>query len=255
MREVWNRGEVAYGLWTTIADPFLVGLAGRAGFEYTCIDLQHGVATWSELPVLLRFLETSGTTPIVRVQACETSAITRALDLGARGVVVPMVENAEQARTAVAAARYAAMPGRPDSHGQRSYGPIFAALDGAPSPDRVNEEAIVIVMIETPGAYAAIEEIAAVPGVDVLYVGPYDLALSSGFGQAIYRDDPAIETMIQRVVDVAVANGKIPAVHCTDVQMIHDWRERGARMLTSGLDASLVAEAFAARRAQALTGA
>lgn len=251
LKELWAQGGTAHGVWTTIADPLAVTLAARAGFDYTCIDLQHGMAGFAELPTLLRYLRGTGTAPIVRIPACDTAAITRALDLGAEGVVVPMVEDAAQARAAVAAARYPALPGEPESHGRRSWGPIFADLGEALSPTEANRRSVVVVMIETPGAYENLDEIAAVPGVDVLYVGPYDFALSSGFGQVTYRDDPEVERRIQRVVDTALAAGKVPAVHCTDVRMVHDWRARGARMLTTGLDTTVIAEAFAARYAVA----
>lgn len=245
MRDIRAGVSVAHGVWTTIADPVVVGLAARAGFDYTCIDMQHGLATDSDLPTLLRYLRGTPTTTVVRVPAADFPAIGRALDLGADGVVVPMVENAEQAALAVAAARYptSTPPGR------RSWGPIFADLDGVTPPHVADP--LVIVMIETPGAFEAVEEIASVPGVDALYVGPYDLALSSGFGQQIYRDDPEIERRIQHVVDTAIRHDLIPAVHCTDLQMVHDWRERGARMLTTGLDTTLVSQAFATRYAEA----
>lgn len=246
MKSLWEAGGTAHGVWTTLADPVTIGLAARAGFDYTCIDMQHGLVTASELPVVLRFLAGSGTTPIVRVPSDETAVISRALDLGARGVVLPMVDSAEQAALAAEAVRYPGLPGGAGVAGRRSWGPIFADLDGVTPPDRANDDALCIAMIETPQGFADVERIAAVDGVDVLYVGPYDLALSTGHGQVTYRDDAEVAAMIQHVVDTALAHGKIPAVHCTDLQMVRDWRARGARMLTTGLDTTIVREAMAA---------
>ncbi len=111
MKDLWKSGGVAYGVWTTLADPVSIGIAGRAGFEYTCVDLQHGLATFSEVPTILRYLRDSDTTPIVRVAANEEALINRALDLGARGVVVPLVNTTEEAEAAVRACRYPALPG------------------------------------------------------------------------------------------------------------------------------------------------
>src|SRR5674476_322343 len=108
MKDLWKSGGVAYGVWTTLADPVSIGIAGRAGFEYTCVDLQHGLATFSEVPTILRYLRDSGTTPIVRVAANDEALINRALDLGARGVVVPLVNTTEEAEAAVRACRYPA---------------------------------------------------------------------------------------------------------------------------------------------------
>lgn len=248
MKQLWRSGGTALGVWTTLADPVAVGLAARAGYDYTCIDLQHGMVTASTLPVVLRFLAGSGTTPIVRVPSCDAAAVGRALDVGAQGVVVPMVEDAEQAAAAVAALRYPPMPGEPARPGRRSWGPVFADLDPVPGPTDADAEAVCVVMVETPGAFDDVAAIAAVPGVDAVYVGPYDLALSTGHGQVTYRDDPEVEAMIQHVVDTALKAGKVAAVHCTDLAMVHEWRRRGARMLTTGLDTTIVREAFAAHR-------
>lgn len=260
MKHLWINGEVAYGIWTTLADPVTIGLAGRAGFEYTCIDLQHGLATFAELPTILRFLEAAPTTPIVRVPANETPAITRALDLGARGVVVPMINTAADAARAVAAARYPALPtGQEPADpatqiGERSWGPIFADLDGVAVTDDDNAAISVIIMIETAQALENVAEIAAVPGVSALYVGPNDLALSLGYGRATYRSEPAMEEAISRVVTAAQQAGIVAGVHCSDPQMVHYWRDRGAQMLTTALDTTLAKQAFG-QRYQVASGA
>lgn len=253
MKHLWINGGVAYGIWTTLADPVTIGLAGRAGFEYTCIDLQHGLATFAELPTILRYLDSAPTTAIVRVPANDTAAITRALDLGARGVVVPMINTPADAARAVAAARYPALPVDTEPSdpatqiGERSWGPIFADLDGVANTDEDNAAVSVIIMIETAQALENVAEIAAVPGVTALYVGPNDLALSLGYGRATYRTEPALEQAIGRAVAAAQQAGVVAGVHCSDPQMVHYWRERGAQMLTTALDTTLAKQAFAQR--------
>jgi len=174
MKDLWKSGGVAYGVWTTLADPVTTGMAARAGFDYTCIDLQHGLATFSELPTILRYVRGTATTPIVRVPSNDNSAIHRALDLGARGVIVPLVNTAQEAAAAASACRYPALAATEDTTsdavggGSRSWGPFLADLDGATGPDEENEATICIVMIETPEAIENLEAIASVPGIDAL---------------------------------------------------------------------------------------
>lgn len=244
MKDLWKSGGVAYGVWTTLADPVSIGIAGRAGFEYTCVDLQHGLATFSEVPTILRYLRDSGTTPIVRVAANEEALINRALDLGARGVVVPLVNTTEEAEAAVRACLYPALPGGTDDlisrGGGRSWGPIFADLDGARDTDADNLAAICIVQIETRQAIDNLADIAAVPGIDALYVGPNDLALGCGYGRATYRDKSEIATMIEAVIAACKKNDIVAGVHCSDIDMVHHWRAKGAQMLTAGIDTTIV---------------
>lgn len=247
MKKLWSSGGVAHGVWTTLADPVSIGLAARAGFEYTCIDLQHGLATFSELSVILRYVQASGTTAIVRVPANDDAAIHRALDLGAGGVVVPMVNTASEAASAVFACRYPALPGTDDSTtgpGGRSWGPIFADLDGPRDTGDDNRAVICVVQIETRQAIENLAAIAAVPGIDALYVGPNDLALSCGFGRATYRDNAEIDAMIHSVIEACDANGIVAGVHCSDLDMLRDWKAGGARMLTTGIDTTIYRSAL-----------
>lgn len=243
MKNLWKSGGTAYGVWATLADPVSIGLAARAGFEYTCIDLQHGLTTFEHLPAILRFLGQSSTTPIVRVPANDEASIHRALDLGAHGVVVPMVNTPQEAADAVSACRYPALPGEDSSasgSGSRSWGPIFADLDGPRDTDADNAAVSCILQIETRQAIDNLAEIAAVPGIDALYVGPNDLALSCGYGRETYRDNPAIDGMIRSVIAACDANGIVAGVHCSDLDMVHHWRANGSRMLTTGIDTTIV---------------
>ena len=121
------------------------------------------------------------TVGIVRTAANDLRCIGQALDAGAAGVIVPMIENAEAAREAVRNAKYPPL-------GRRSYGPMRSELRRGPDLAVVNDTALVAVMIETAAGLEHVEEIAAAPGVDALYVGPYDLTLAIGGGNP---DDPA----------------------------------------------------------------
>ena len=244
MKNLWNEGTATVGLWCSLADPAVLELAARAGYDYVTVDLQHGFNTWTSLVGTLRALRQTPTTVLVRVPSTDPAGIMRALDLGADGIVVPMVEDAETARSIVEACRYPAVPdtgGHLDrsATGGRSYGPIWADHDGPTDLAAANREVICIVQIETARGFENAHEIASTPGIDVVYVGPYDLAYSTGHGGATYRNDPKVAAMIQRVMDVAAETGVVAGMHCDGPEMVAHWRARGARMLTSALDTKI----------------
>lgn len=204
LRELWDRGGVTIGGWCVIPSPFSAELMGRAGFDWVCIDTQHGLIGFDQMAPMLQTLAVTGTPAFVRVPWNTPSDIMKALDAGAQGVIVPMVNSADDARRVVGACRY-------PPEGYRSWGPIRAALgvDGY-SPEVGNRRVVVAVMIETADGVAAVDEILAVPGVDAVYVGPNDLAIT---------------------------HGVVPGIHCGSVDTARRWRDRGFRMLNVTSDA------------------
>jgi 4-hydroxy-2-oxoheptanedioate aldolase len=241
LRELWSRDEPAFGLWSILPDPTVAELLAASAFDYVCLDLQHGIAGFTELPELARAMRSAGRAPVVRVPWNEPAAIMRALDVGAHAVIVPMVSTADEARRAVAACRY-------PPAGARSWGPIWGDLraDGAPPPAAQDDAVLCLVMVETREGVEALEEIVRVPGVDGVYVGPNDLALTGGFGRGTYRDDPGVEALIERIVRTCRDAGVVAGLHCSDVEMAQTWSRRGVRMLTSGQDSALLRDATAA---------
>ena len=242
LKDQWASGEAVVGMWCAFADPALLELQARSGYDYVTVDLQHGLNTWGSLPVTLRALRATGATVLVRVQSPDPVQVTRALDLGAHGVVVPMVESAQQAAAMVAACRYPST--NPDVvSGARSYGPVWADHDPVLPLETVSDSAICVLQIETAAGYDAVAQIAATPGVDVAYVGPYDLAISLGKPGATYRDSEEMDAAMQHVVDVALRAGIVAGMHCDGPDMVRAWTERGARMLTAALDTTVVRQA------------
>src|SRR3954454_12439198 len=235
LRELWSRDRPAFGLWSSSRDTVVAELVAGAPHDYACIDLQHGSATFAELPAMLQAMRAAGRAPLVRVPWNEPVGIMRALDTGAIGVVVPMVDGAEEAAAAAAACRF-------PPTGGRSWGPMWASVrpDGAPSPADQDAATICLVMVETPAGVEAIGEIAGTPGVDGIYIGPNDLALGTGHGRGTYRDSPAVEKLIQRLVTTARDAGVVAGLHCSDVEMAAHWAGRGVRVLTVGQDLGLL---------------
>src|SRR5918999_1763656 len=172
LKAAWAEGRTAFGLWSAIPSSFIADLAAAAGFDYLCVDQQHGLIGYESMVPMLQAIRAEGAAPITRVLSSDPFLIMKALDAGALGVIAPLVNSAEDAARAVAACRY---PPR----GMRSYGPVRAAgVIGSRDPEDLAGEVLCIVMVETREGLERVEEIAAEPGLDGIYIGPSDLALS-----------------------------------------------------------------------------
>lgn len=245
LRALWATDRTATGVWSTLADPVVAELLAATDNDYVCVDLQHGLATWTELPRLTQAMRAAGRAPLVRLPANEPVQVMRSLDSGAAGVVVPMVDSAEDARRAVQACRFPPL-------GSRSWGPMWGDVrpDGAPPPAEQDAAVLCLLMVETRAGLDAVEEIVAVPGVDGVYVGPNDLALGCGLGRETYRTSTEVDRLLQHVVDTCRDAGVVAGLHCSDVDMAVHWAGRGVRMVTAATDTALLR-----RAAEAAVGA
>jgi 4-hydroxy-2-oxoheptanedioate aldolase len=248
LREHWDGTEATIGGWCSIPSPFSAELMGRSGFDWVCVDTQHGLIGYDQLVPMLQALSITATPAFVRVPWNQPDHIMKSLDAGAQGVIVPMVSTPEEARAAVAAAKYPPM-------GMRSWGPIRAALDvEGYSPELANRRTIVAVMIETPGGVENLDAILAVPGVDAVYVGPSDLALGHGMTPTLDATDPEHEALIEAVVEGCRRAGVVAGIHCDSVETVRRWHARGYGMFTVGSDAALMRQAATRVVAQAFEG-
>ena len=149
-------------------------LAAAAGYDYVCVDLQHGLSDEATMVSMFQATQAAGAVPLARLAWNEPWLIMRALDLGAVGVILPLIDNAVEARRAVESCRYPPV-------GKRSYGPVRAELVmGSAAPDELGGDALCFAMIETREGIENLDEIAATPGLDGLYIGPSDLSIALG---------------------------------------------------------------------------
>jgi len=239
IRRAWGDGRPALGVFITISSPSAIETCARTGIDYVCIDMQHGLSSYTSLPAEIAACRAGGAAPIVRPAANELWQIGRALDLGASGVVVPLVSSPEEAAAAVAACRYAPA-------GRRSYGPaLIAAAVGSSEPAELEREALCIVMIETREGLERVEEIASTPGVDALYCGPADLALSLGITPAQAASSREHAEAIERIRQAAQAAGIAAGAHCQSGEQARERAAQGFRLITIATDARLLAAAVA----------
>jgi 4-hydroxy-2-oxoheptanedioate aldolase len=207
LRAALSSGEPLLGAWLQMPNPIAAEAVGVAGFDWVGIDTQHGMIGYEGMLSMLQAVAVTGVPPVVRVSANSLAEIGRALDSGAQGVIVPLVETPEAAARAVDACRYP--PG-----GHRSWGAIRPALHHAPySPALGDEQAVCIVMVETVTGVEQIEDIAAVDGVDVIYIGPSDLASSAGLPPMLELRDPEHLRLVRRVAEACESIGRWHGIH------------------------------------------
>jgi 4-hydroxy-2-oxoheptanedioate aldolase len=231
LRQLWSEGRTAHGAWLSLRDPFLAEVAATSGYDYVCIDLQHGLADYHQATVMLHAVARTPTIPIVRVPWNEQGIIGRVLDAGALGVVIPMVNTPEEARRAVAACRYA-------PHGARSFGPLGANLRyGADYASTANDVVACIPMIETRQAVEGVDEILSVPGIDAVYIGPADLSLTYGLPPAVDNPGDPFDAALATVVAACERHGVVPGIHA-NTALAAKRRETGFRMITVANDAA-----------------
>ncbi|WP_063008537.1 HpcH/HpaI aldolase family protein [Nocardia kruczakiae] len=201
-------GSKAVGYWVVCDNPVATERIAMLGYDYVCIDAQHGLIEYRGMLAGITAIDAAGIAALVRVQLNDPFWIGQALDAGARGVIVPMVDTAGEAAAAVAACRFPPV-------GRRSNGALRAGLRIGPSLAEANAEVACVVMIETVDGLRNVAEIVSVPGVDALYIGPSDLRIAlGGAGPTDPAVDAEFEEALRVVRKAAVAAGKAVGIHC-----------------------------------------
>jgi 4-hydroxy-2-oxoheptanedioate aldolase len=241
----WREGQQTIGGWLSLANTHTAELMANAGFDWLCIDMQHGLLDYGDLRHMLPAISTTDTTPIVRVAGNDPAAIMKVLDAGAMGVIVPLVNNRAEAAAAVAACRYP-----PD--GGRSFGPIRAALYGGRGyAAEANEEIACIVMIETKEGIANLEEIVTTPGLGGVYVGPADLGYALGLSPRGDTHEPQHHETVKRILDCCKAHNVPVGIHTGGLDYTRRRLEAGFDFVTLGSDAGFMMQAVTTELAAA----
>jgi 4-hydroxy-2-oxoheptanedioate aldolase len=201
-------GETLIGVFSDLASPLAAELCGKAGFDWTVIDLEHGAATEADLLALLYAVGSTPMAPIVRAQSAERLRVGRALDLGAVGIMLPQLQSIDEVRAAVGYLRYPPVGQR--GIALRTRGAGMGAVGHADLARVVNEQIVGVVQLETPRTVAEADQIAALDEVDVLFVGPADLTHNMGIpGQF---DAPEYQAALRSVVAACRAHGKAAGI-------------------------------------------
>jgi 2-keto-3-deoxy-L-rhamnonate aldolase RhmA len=230
--------ETLFGLFLDLGSAASAEICGSVGYDWLLVDLEHGSGGESDLADQFRAIEVAGgSTPVVRPQSGERIRIGRTLDLGAQGVMVPRLESADQAREAVTYLRYP-----PDGVRGVAIRVRGAGLGAAGHGDvrRLNERVVGIIQIESVGALRDADEIAAIDGVDILFVGPADLSHSLGIPGQFQH--PEYRSALERVAAACRAHGKAAGILIYDPAVVPGLRDLGYTFIGIGADAAFVAD-------------
>ena len=243
--ETWRNGGQTIGGWLSSDSTLTAEAMGHLGFDWVCIDLQHGASESSDVMPMLQALSNTDTVPFVRVRWNEPSLIMRVLDAGAMGVIIPLVNNREEAERAVWAMRY-------PPTGGRSSGPFRAAMYGGENYGaEANDNIALVVMIETAEALDNLDEILSVDGVDAAYIGPSDLAYAIGLSPTGDNNDPKHIETVHKIYDACKRHGVAPGVHTGSVEFTNRWLDHGFQMVMLGADTGFLRQAAAPQLAEA----
>lgn len=240
VRRVWDEGRVAVNGW--IASPAVITAEAMAVADWDAltVDLQHGTADYASLLSVFPVIEKAGVAPMVRIPWLDEGMVMRALDAGALGIIAPMINTPADATRLVSACRY-------PPEGGRSFGPIRARYAwGNDYQQRANREVLCFAMVETRAAVDALDAIISVPGLDGIYVGPSDLALSYGFPPGFDRQEPEMEAIIMDIFARCGAANVRCCLHTGSPDYAAIMAAKGFSLVTIGSDVRLLEAAATA---------
>jgi 4-hydroxy-2-oxoheptanedioate aldolase len=228
-------GQTVYGCFVRYPDASLVEVLGYQPWEFLMFDGEHGTLEPRDCEHLVRAAELRGVTPIVRVPTNLPPTILRLLDTGAQGLHVPWVNSGAEAEAAVRAVKY-------HPRGTRGLAGVRAADFGqagtlAEYVQKANAETLVVVHIETAEAVERLEEIVAVDGVDVIFIGPTDL--SHSLGHPGEPQHPAVQAAFDRIVRVVAGTPLALGILVPTAAAARQWKERGARYIATTIESLL----------------
>ncbi|MBI3683509.1 MAG: hypothetical protein HY235_24300 [Acidobacteria bacterium] len=191
-------GKPIVGGTVSTTDPNIFCAMANAGFDYLWIEMQHSPLTYQDVATMIRACKGAPAIPFIRVPDATEGDIQKAADIGALGIIIPMVESVDKVKAAVKFAKYPPMGARSQGGGQ------YGVLWGSDYRQTANDNMMVIAMIESPAGTAIADQIAAVPGVDVVFAASTDLSSFSGFKQG----DPKYEALVTRIHDETLKAGR-----------------------------------------------
>jgi 4-hydroxy-2-oxoheptanedioate aldolase len=235
LRQIWDEGRAFTIAWLGVPNTFTAEVMARQGFDALCVDMQHGLIDYSDAWRMFQAISQTETVPITRVPWNDPAILMKVLDAGAYGVVVPLINSAEEAAAAVAACRF-------PPAGIRSFGPIRASLyGGADYAAHADDEILVFGMIETKAGLENLDAICATPGLDGVYIGPADLSYALGLSPRADNTDPLHLETCDRILATAHRHGKRAGMHTASGAFSASAIQRGFDFVTVTSDVACLA--------------
>jgi len=237
VKSIWKRGGAVINGWLGIPSSVAAENMAQAGWDALTVDLQHGLVDYQTAVTMLQAVSTTQTVPLARVPWLEPGIIMKLLDAGAYGIVCPMINTRAECEAFVRTCRYPPL-------GYRSFGPVRAQwYAGADYWKHANSTVIAMAMIETKQAVENLDDILSVPGLDALYIGPNDLALTLGCAPSGVPTDPIVLNAIKTIVAGAKRHGVFAGIHCGSTAMAKEMIALGFQFVTLLADNAFLATA------------
>ena len=233
IKTAWATNRAVTNVWATIPASYSTEIIAHQEWDSITVDTQHGVVDYAAMVAMLTAISTTKTVPLVRVGWNEPAEIMRAADAGAMGVICPTINNRQECEHFVGALRYPPL-------GYRSLGPNRARFLGDDYKDKANTTVLAIAQIETAAGLENVEEIAATPGLDMLYIGPSDLGHSLGREGRMDQVDPVVVKAIDRVRDTAKKHSLRTGIYCIQPAYSKAMFAKGFDLVTVASDAGLI---------------
>ena len=234
LREIWADGKQATNIWLGLPSMLAAETIAHQGWDSMTVDMQHGHIDFASMVAMLTAISTTQTVPLVRVPWNQPGDVMRALDAGAYGVICPNVDTREQCERFLGACRYAPL-------GYRSVGPRRAVLyGGSDYLAKANETVLAAVQVESALALKNVAEIAAVKSLDMIYVGPNDLALSLGRDMRVGAADPVVSEAIDKILAAAKSADLRTGIYCRNADDAKAMLARGFDLVTVTSDDALL---------------
>ncbi len=236
LRKIWAEGRTSFDAFLSIPNSWSAEVMAHAGFDSLTIDMQHGMMDFQTTLNMLQAIGNTDTVPLIRLPWNDPAITMHVLDAGARGVICPTINSAEEVEALVSACRY---PPR----GFRSYGPLRATIKMGPDYAKVaRQEVLVFAMIETAKAAEQLEAIASVPDLDGLFVGPYDLSVSLGLENLADIYDPKLKEVLDRILATCKAKNLIAGIFTGKMEDAKTLAEWGFQHVSHTHDSAMLTE-------------
>ena len=237
VKEKLRNGEPTFGTWLSLGDLYATRVMARVGFDWLTLDIEHSPIDWSQAATIFACIADAGCVPLARVPKGNHDYIKRVLDAGAWGIVVPMVDTVEQAKIAIAAAKY-------PPEGNRSLGGGMQFMNFEATPGdyfrRANDEILVILQTESPTGVENAEAIYSLPGVDAIFVGPVDLRANMRDKDWNEPNHDEFEAVLQRIVDTGKQVGTPTGMHVQDAETALRRAEQGMQFIAIGSELKMM---------------
>jgi len=238
LKEKLKNGQPCLGTFIRMQGSMTIEILGEAGWDFVVIDMEHGIHSVSDLLGMKRAAAAAGISTVVRIPSPTEIDVMRALDAGGEGVQVPQLRTIEQIKTVCAAARFAPLGNRGScaytSSARYTFTPYAEHIETS------NEQVLVVIHIENKESAEMIDEILEVPGIDVVFCGPWDL--SQSFGIPGQTQHPIVKDTIKKVVSKCKAKGVSSGMFINKIEHMTEWLEAGVTYFTYGVDVGLFAE-------------